>query len=261
MVMIAMLLESNISKRILTACVLVPLTLCILFFAPIFLRQCVVLLIFCGLTYEWSRFTSVPFALLGSMTLTLGVFFLYIIQKNSFNTFFIIGCVVIPFLFIYGYKDKIFAMGHIYILTAMLILCTYLTQPTLLLWMLILIWLNDSFAYFSGRYFGGPKLFPSISPKKTWSGFLGGIFIGSIVSGMLAAHLNFVPFPYLISLFLSIVGHGGDLIESAAKRHYDVKDSGQILPGHGGLLDRLDSFLAILIVFQIIEAARYFLDY
>ncbi|MBX9976666.1 MAG: phosphatidate cytidylyltransferase [Alphaproteobacteria bacterium] len=260
MVKIVMRLESNLAKRVITACLLMPLTIGILFYAPLMIKQYIVLFIFGGLTYEWSRFTPVHFAFLGGITLLIGVFLLYTMKSNAFNDILIIGFVTLPFLLIYGYKDKLFAIGQVYILAAMLILCAYLTEPIFLLWMLILIWLNDSFAYFSGRFFGGPKLCPSISPKKTCSGFIGGVFIGTLASGTLASHLDLIPSPYIMSFVLSIVGHGGDLLESATKRHYNIKDSSQILPGHGGLLDRLDSFLAILIIFQIIQMARYYMN-
>jgi phosphatidate cytidylyltransferase len=115
------------------------------------------------------------------------------------------------------------------------------------------IWLTDTGAYFTGRQVGGEKLAPDISPSKTWSGALGGLALGTLAG--LVLWLTFVPAsPWWIGLLLavglSIAGQLGDLTESAIKRRFRVKDSGDIIPGHGGLMDRLDSvtFGAFLIV-------------
>lgn len=103
--------------------------------------------------------------------------------------------------------------------------------------------------YFVGKSLGKRKLWPEISPNKTVEGFAGGIVIALVLATIfqLVAQL---PIPYiyllLITLFLSVFGQLGDLVESALKRHYDVKDSGKILPGHGGILDRFDSFLFVM---------------
>ncbi len=105
------------------------------------------------------------------------------------------------------------------------------------------VWMTDSAAFFAGRQIGGEKLAPDISPSKTWSGALGGLVLGS-VSGLLV-WVIFTDSPWWIGLAFSIVisllGQIGDLTESAIKRHFRVKDSGDIIPGHGGLMDRLDS--------------------
>ena len=113
---------------------------------------------------------------------------------------------------------------------------------------LLAIWSTDTGAFFVGRAFGGRKLMPEVSPKKTVSGALGGLILAVIVT-MVAGSL-FVHFSpsrlwryALLGLVVSIAGQLGDLIESALKRHYAVKDSGWILPGHGGVLDRFDSLL------------------
>ncbi|MEC1394996.1 phosphatidate cytidylyltransferase [Bacillus velezensis] len=113
----------------------------------------------------------------------------------------------------------------------------------------VVIWSTDSGAYFVGKSLGKRKLWPEISPNKTVEGFLGGIVIALIFTAVfqLFAHLP-ISFPVLlvITLVLSVFGQIGDLVESALKRHYDVKDSGKILPGHGGILDRFDSFLFVM---------------
>lgn len=111
---------------------------------------------------------------------------------------------------------------------------------------MVITWLNDTFAYFAGRFLGKHKLYPEVSPNKTWEGFFGG-FVGS-VGGLFIARAGF--FPDLSPLDCVLLGLGGgvlgplgDLSESMLKRTYGVKDSGKIIPGHGGLLDRVDALL------------------
>jgi phosphatidate cytidylyltransferase len=108
----------------------------------------------------------------------------------------------------------------------------------------ILIWSSDSFAYFTGRMFGKHKMAPKISPKKTWEGFAGGVFFTLVLGYFIEQK-----FPELrgnwmvIGLLVSVFAPLGDLVESQLKRTFGVKDSGNIIPGHGGVLDRLDSFI------------------
>ncbi len=129
---------------------------------------------------------------------------------------------------------------------------------TLVFFILFLIWSTDSGAYFAGRSFGKRKLWPEISPKKTIEGSLGGMFCALVIG--LIFNAFFIVFDDLLKVILmivvvSVIGQLGDLVESALKRHYSVKDSGHILPGHGGILDRFDSLIfvmPILYLFQFI---------
>ncbi|MGJ7921030.1 phosphatidate cytidylyltransferase [Neobacillus sp. LXY-4] len=120
---------------------------------------------------------------------------------------------------------------------------------TYIFYALFIIWATDSGAYFIGRAIGKNKLWPEISPKKTVEGFFGGIVSALIVAVLfiLFAEMNTTLWKLLLATtFLSIFGQIGDLVESAIKRHYNIKDSGRILPGHGGILDRFDSLLFVL---------------
>ena len=127
----------------------------------------------------------------------------------------------------------------------------------MMLYALLIVWVTDSGAYLIGRKIGKNKLAPHISPNKTWEGSIGGSLSAVVIVG---AYLYFVQaaFPYSFSTMLlwtlvfSVGGQLGDLIESAFKRHYGVKDSGKILPGHGGILDRFDS---LLVVFPLMHFA------
>lgn len=125
-----------------------------------------------------------------------------------------------------------------------------------LFYVLLVIWATDTGAYFCGRAFGKRKLWPKISPNKTIEGAVGGIVL-SVAVGIIY-HIVY-PFSYDmiiiigVTILVSIAGQIGDLVESAFKRHYDVKDSGRILPGHGGILDRLDSLLFVLPLLHFIN--------
>ena len=124
----------------------------------------------------------------------------------------------------------------------------------LILWSFAVVWRADIADYFTGRKLGGPKLMPAVSPKKTWSGAIGGA-----VAGMVGGYLVWRLVPALqgmtaagpvvaASLAGSIVSQAGDLFESALKRRFDTKDSSKLIPGHGGFLDRLDGYWAVLVL-------------
>lgn len=116
-------------------------------------------------------------------------------------------------------------------------------SPGIVIGFFLLIWANDTGAYLSGVSFGKHKLFERISPKKTWEGFFGGLLLAAIVAWLLSGWLGVVDSIHwvIIAVLVSITGTYGDLIESMLKRSTGVKDSGSILPGHGGFLDRFDS--------------------
>jgi phosphatidate cytidylyltransferase len=115
-----------------------------------------------------------------------------------------------------------------------------------LLFLLLLIWASDIGAYLVGRLVGGPRLAPLISPGKTWSGTVGGI-AGALAVGWGAAWTTGGVYPRVaaVATVLCMIGQLGDLAESWAKRRFGVKDSGTLIPGHGGLLDRLDALIAV----------------
>jgi len=113
------------------------------------------------------------------------------------------------------------------------------------LWLVFVVAATDIGAYFTGRVVGGPKLAPRISPGKTWAGLAGGTVLAVLVSGAFAACVGGdIVGVAAFAAPVAVVAQGGDLLESAAKRRFGVKDSGQILPGHGGLLDRFDGLSA-----------------
>ncbi|MBS0245367.1 MAG: phosphatidate cytidylyltransferase [Proteobacteria bacterium] len=121
-----------------------------------------------------------------------------------------------------------------------------------------IVWTTDVLAYFTGRAIGGPKLMPKVSPKKTWSGAIGGT-IGAVVAAVAVATLfgglNKVAIGG-VALVLSVLSQAGDLLESHVKRHFGAKDASHLIPGHGGVMDRLDGFWAAVVVACMIGLLR-----
>lgn len=126
-----------------------------------------------------------------------------------------------------------------------------------LIFVFLIVWVTDSLGYFVGRGVGGVKLWPRVSPNKTWAGALGGFF-GSLAAAAAFAALGYLAWLPALVLggLLSVASQGGDLFESALKRRFGVKDSSQIIPGHGGLLDRLDGFVAAIVAAALIGLWR-----
>jgi phosphatidate cytidylyltransferase len=126
-----------------------------------------------------------------------------------------------------------------------------------LMLILLVVWVTDMGGYFAGRGIGGPKLWPRVSPKKTWAGAVGG-FVASlaVATGFAANGLGKIGPVLLLGATLSIASQLGDLFESAVKRRFGVKDSSHIIPGHGGLLDRLDGFVAAIVLAAIFGFLR-----
>ena len=127
-----------------------------------------------------------------------------------------------------------------------------------IVWVMVSVWVADSLAYFAGRIIGGPKLAPRVSPKKTWAG-LGGAMAGSALAAAavgLWLGLPGVAILAVLAAVLAIVEQAGDLFKSAMKRHYGVKDSGRLIPGHGGVIDRVDGLVAVAMAAALIGAIR-----
>ncbi|NEU29341.1 phosphatidate cytidylyltransferase [bacterium LRH843] len=166
-----------------------------------------------------------------------------VLSKNSF-TFDHVGFVILSSLYV--------GLGFHFLITA-----RDVSEHGLLLvfFILILIWTTDSFAYFVGRKWGKYKLWPEISPKKTIEGSIGGIVAAFLIGTLFYLFVPDIFKSYLSALLVifivSTFGQIGDLVQSALKRHYEVKDSGTILPGHGGILDRFDSLIFVMPVLYL----------
>jgi phosphatidate cytidylyltransferase len=126
-----------------------------------------------------------------------------------------------------------------------------------LILILLVVWVTDIGGYFAGRGLGGPKLWPRVSPKKTWAGAIGGFVASLLVAvGFAVAGLGKAGPLLALGAALSVVSQFGDLFESAVKRRFGVKDSSHVIPGHGGLLDRLDGFVAAVVFATIFGLLR-----
>lgn len=147
------------------------------------------------------------------------------------------------------------ATGYVYIAVpsfALLVL-NWLSWEAVF-WAMVVTWSTDIFAYFAGRSIGGPKLAPKISPNKTWAGLLGGMAGAGVLGTIIAIIFGLeAPFWYL-GAPMGLLAQLGDLYESGMKRRAGVKDSGSILPGHGGVLDRLDGLLPVVVATLAVAA-------
>jgi phosphatidate cytidylyltransferase len=126
-----------------------------------------------------------------------------------------------------------------------------------ILWLFAVVWGADVMAYFGGRLIGGPKLWPRVSPGKTWAGFIVGVVCGALAGLLAATAASSSVLLFVFGLVTAAVSQGGDLFESFLKRQFGVKDSSHLIPGHGGLMDRLDGFIAAAVFAALVGAARH----
>jgi len=247
---------SNLTLRIISALVLGGFVLAALYYGS-YVWLAAIGIMTLGLVIEWVSLVDMKRPALSAALLGALIFSALFstqefgIEKPGFVL--LVSAVVLMFSgLVTGISSvKRFGFGLAYIGAPVLALFWLRNLPDgagliITLWLLLVIWATDSFAYFVGRAIGGPKLFPIISPKKTWSGALGGV-LGAAVTGI-ALHWAFQLSGSFIAIAVisgsvSILSQFGDALESTIKRDFNVKDSGKIIPGHGGLFDRLDGLL------------------
>ena len=149
--------------------------------------------------------------------------------------------------------------GFVYALVPALSLLWIRERPEvgllLLIWVFIVTWATDIGAYFAGRTFGGPKLAPSISPNKTISGLVGGMTVAEVLASLWVWQFDLSPALYFLAAPFAFAAQMGDLFESHMKRRAGVKDSGNIFPGHGGMLDRLDGLVVVASLTALVSVA------
>lgn len=186
---------------------------------------------------EYTPYSKLEFVMIGVVLLLI----YSVLVKNNF-TFDDVGFILISALYV--------GIGFYYLIE------TRNVGLEFIIFALLLVWTTDSGAYFIGRKMGKKKLWPEISPNKTVEGFVGGV-----ITAVVFACIMQLVFPIssswlllvVITVIASIFGQLGDLVESAIKRHYAVKDSGNILPGHGGILDRFDSLIFVLPLLHFLQ--------
>lgn len=183
------------------------------------------MILYFGITHSKTSFT-ILFILIGIISL----YEMYHLRKNK-KKFIAFAYIITPFLLIHQ-----------------LVLLESKFEPTFVLGLFVLTWVFDSFAYIIGIKFGGHKIYPSISPKKSWEGFLGGFILTLITSYLFYLNIpydilqKYIALWWVITILLPFTATLGDFIESYYKREANVKDSSSLIPGHGGILDRMDAF-------------------
>ncbi|MGL4314231.1 MAG: phosphatidate cytidylyltransferase [Sphingomonas sp.] len=204
-----------------------------------------------GMVGEWGKLIDLPSRLVRLMQFTLGVPLAVMAPRplGAGAEYFTLGLLIGAALFALAATRRPWAAaGILYVGLPVLGLLLIRDQPRGLLfcfWTFMLVWACDIGAYFAGRAIGGARLAPVISPNKTWSGLLGGV-LGAALLGAVFHHYYGLPWRLTLATpALALVAQAGDLFESWLKRRAGVKDSGTLLPGHGGLLDRLDGLAPV----------------
>jgi phosphatidate cytidylyltransferase len=253
---------SNLMMRVVAALVLAPLAIA-LAYAGGWMWAFLVTLASIGLFVEWLSVVGAGQAgTTGAGTIALAAmgFFVALGWLTPVALIGLLGLVCITFLA----RDKRgwAAAGFLYAVAALVASVLVRQDPVngfiALMFVLLVVWATDIGGYFAGRSIGGPKLWPRVSPKKTWAGALGGFGASLAVAGSFATFGLGKAVPLLVlSAVLSAVSQLGDLFESAVKRRFGVKDSSHLIPGHGGLMDRLDGFVAAVLVASIFGILRH----
>jgi phosphatidate cytidylyltransferase len=231
---------SNLVMRVLAALVLAPLTIAIAY-AGGWLWALLVTLVSIGLFAEWLIVVGAgSAALTGAGTIVIATMGLCV-AAGALKT-----------------SATGFAYASAALLASILVRKDLVNGFSALMFVLLVVWATDIGGYFAGRGMGGPKLWPRVSPKKTWAGAVGGFAASlAVAAGFAACGVGKAIPLLLVSAVLSVVSQLGDLFESAVKRRFGVKDSSHLIPGHGGLMDRLDGFVAAILAAWFIGFLRH----
>lgn len=250
-------------KRVITALIGVPIVYSIILFLPSPFTVALIVLSALAMLKEYFEMMKInsmkPFELEGYLLVFVIVFLFYL--KIDLLRLFIFTIPSLILIILISKRDEFSTlllngsyslMGIIYIgvfSSYLLLIYNYkwgeANGKELLIYLISIIWLSDTGAYYIGRYFGRHSLAPRLSPKKTIEGAIGGVIfaiIGGVIMRLLLKNIGYIE-SIVLSIFLSIIGQVGDLIESSFKRALKVKDAGTILPGHGGVMDRMDGLI------------------
>lgn len=254
--------SSNLVMRIAAALVLAPLAL-VLAYAGGWLWALLVTLVSIGLFVEWLMVVGAgQVALSASGTIALAILG-FCVALGWLGLGLLIGMLGLVWIGLLAKGARGWAAAGFLYAVAALVTSILLRQDPVngfvaLTFVLLVVWATDIGGYFAGRTIGGPKLWPRVSPKKTWAGALGSFVASLGVAGGFAAFGLGRAVPLLaLGAALSAVSQAGDLFESAVKRRFGVKDSSHLIPGHGGLMDRLDGFIAAVVAAWIIGFLRH----
>ena len=256
----------GLAARIISAVVLAPPVVAALYYgSPYF--DALALLVGALMAWEWSRL--VGGGKFGPTGMAVAVFSVLAIaaaawEMHQYGLTIVFLAPIALFVLMFS-EDKMragwVAFGVVYVALPLIALISLRQDPDLglelMFWIIGVVWATDIGAYAFGRLIGGPLLLPAVSPKKTWAGLLGGMFCAALVGYgasffMPVGHLGFF---VTVSAVLAFVAQVGDFFESGVKRKFGVKDSSNLIPGHGGLLDRVDGLLTVALVAFLV---RYF---
>ena len=252
----------NLLLRIAASLVLAPLAVAVAYFGG-WLWTGLVTVATIGLYVEWITVIGerrLPLVLSGVVVLLV----LGWAETERFHVMDVSALVVLGVVAaaIFSRDQRAWAVGGIgYSLAASIASSAVRRDPVLgfaaLMFVLLVVWATDIGGYFAGRLIGGPKLWARVSPKKTWAGSIGGFAASlGVAAGFAADGVGRTVSLLLLAAVLSIVAQLGDLFESAVKRRFGVKDSSHLIPGHGGLMDRLDGFVAAIVLAAIFGFLR-----
>lgn len=244
----------DLKQRVISAVLLIPLVLLAVWLGgSVFLLLVAVAVVL--MAYEWSRVTGAASWRVDGLVQWLSVLsaIAALVMTNDFLIFsgiIAMGCAVAA---VTGVALRSTSVWRILGIPYLALGCGAFVWlrvqqdigPSLVIWLLAVIWAMDSGAYFAGRGIGGPKLAPRASPNKTWSGLIGGMLAAAAAGAVVAWFSSLGPAPALAATSALIGGwsQAGDIAESAVKRHFGVKDMSALIPGHGGILDRVDGLL------------------
>jgi len=260
--------ESNLRLRVMSAAVLVPIALVATYLGGwLFVVLC--MLAAAGILWEWTSLAAgraearvlVPG---GAGLLIAGVLAALSLPTAAVGVVLAEAVLAALAIVAWPHDDETLdpagwaAGGVVYAGAALLPSIVLRNDPnwglTVVYFLFATVWITDIFGYFGGRLIGGPLLWRAVSPKKTWSGAIAGT-LGGIAAGLSVAYAAGIPKLGMIGImafFLSVLSQGGDLFESSVKRQFGAKDASQLIPGHGGLMDRLDGYIAAALAAALI---------
>lgn len=273
-------------QRLVAAIVLIPLVIIVLFFTQLSIFACIMISVGGIAAWEWSQFLHITnkqlrliFAFLIMVILALFYFMpiSFELKSKLYNIILLLSIIwwLVALYLVISYPKTIHYWSNIVIAKLIFAFFTlvpfflsmvelrsinynlnYYAGAILLLYVFVLVWATDTGAYFAGRTFGKRKLAPNVSPGKTVEGFIGGVSVALIIS-LITYYLNLFNIKFNVffisSFFAILVSVLGDLTESMFKREAGIKDSGHLIPGHGGILDRIDSLTAAVPIFTALS--------
>jgi phosphatidate cytidylyltransferase len=252
----------NLRTRVAAAAILAPLTVAVAYAGGWFWAA-LVLLAAVGLYVEWLTVVGArtPAMVAAGVASLCGACWIEVARIGAAYVFDLVVLGVAAAALLAPKRRGWAALGSIYAFAALIASLAVRADQAwgyaALMFVMLVVWVTDIGGYFAGRSIGGPKLWPRVSPKKTWAGAIGGSMAGlAVAAGFAGLSLGKIGPLLLLGGILSIVSQLGDLFESAVKRRFGVKDSSHIIPGHGGLMDRLDGFVAAIALAAILGFLR-----